>query len=349
VEAATVAAEAAAAAACPPPTVAVTAPSSGATVSGTVTLTATATASATYSLTIMSVSFMVDGTVVGSASASPYSFMWNSTTVADGSHSVTAKATDSKGDTATSTAVTINVQNTATPAAAMTPGQVFPPPASKASGMARLTVRQESGAVSGRVILSGLAASSVTIHEGFAGANGPALIHLAQRAPGASEWDLPADALLTSEQLEALSQGRLYVIAASAQYPRGEIRGQILPGNVAVTFSKLARSAQARGVGEGAGGVIATTLDRSARTLSVQINSTGVDDADAAEIVNDGSGHRLAALSKDSVDMGHWSTELTPIADGELAGFESGQWKASIATAVDERGAIEGQISAPRD
>ena len=95
--------------------------------------------------------------------------------------------------------------------------------------------------------------------------------------------------------------------------------------------------------------MIATTVDRSARTLSVHINSTGVDDADAAELVSVASGRRLAVLGKDSIDMGHWSTELVPVDAVELAGFESGKWYASIATAVDDHGALEGQISAPRD
>jgi len=333
--------------ACPPPTVMVTAPAANATVNGTVTLTATATASSTYGLTIAQVTFMVDGTAVGTVSSSPYSVMWNSTSVSNGKHSVTAKATDSMGDTATSSAVDITVQNTSGAAAIMTPAQMLPAAKSEASGVAHLTA-SESGALSGTVKLAGLTATSVTIHEGFAGASGPALISLTPSA-GAGEWAVPPDALLTAEQLSALSQGRLYVVAASAAHSRGEIRGQILPDNVVVTFSPLARAAEARGVGANAGGVIATTVDRNARTLSVQIDSTGVDEADAAEVVNAASGRRLAALTKDSVEMGHWSTELTPVSAADLAGFESGQWFASIATAVDDHGALEGQIRAPRD
>jgi len=334
--------------ACPPPTVAVTAPAAGATVSGSVTLTATATASSTYGLTISQVVFMVDGTTVATATASPYSVMWNSTSVANGSHSLTARATDSMGDTATSSAVEITVQNPAAAAAAMTAGQIFPAAMSGASGMAHFVVKLESGAVNGRVTLTGLAATSVAIHEGFAGASGPALIGLTPSA-GADEWEVPAGALLTAEQLAAFSQGRLYVVAASAAHPRGEIRGQLVPENVVVTFSPLARAAQAQAVGAGAGGVIATTVDRRNRTLSVHINSTGVDDADAAGVVSAASGQRLATLTKDSVEMGHWSSEFTPVSAAELARFESGQWFASIATAVDPGGALEGQIRAPRD
>jgi len=334
--------------ACPAPMVSVTAPAASADVSGTVTLTATATASSTYGLTISQVTFMVDGTAVGTTSTSPYSVMWNSATVANGSYAVTAKATDSMGDTATSPAIEITVQNTTAAPAALTATQIFPAPMSRASGMADLTVEHDSGAISGRVKLAGLTATSVTIHEGFAGASGPELLALAPGA-GEGEWTIPADALLTAEQLAALSQGRLYVVAASAAYPRGEIRGQIVPANIVVTFSPLAPAAQARGVGAGASGVIAATVDRSARTLSVHVSSRAVEEADAAQIVDRASGRQLAILSKDSVDMGHWSTELAPLSAAELASFASGQWYATIATAVDPEGALAGQIRASAD
>ncbi|TLY93341.1 MAG: serine protease, partial [Gammaproteobacteria bacterium] len=85
---------------CPPPTIMLSAPAAGATVSGTVALTATASASSTYALTVTSVEFLIDGMAVGTVTSSPYTYMWNSTTVTKGSHSLTAKVTDSAGDTA---------------------------------------------------------------------------------------------------------------------------------------------------------------------------------------------------------------------------------------------------------
>ena len=332
---------------CPAPTVAVTVPAAGATVSGTtVTLTATASASSTYSLTVMSVEFLIDGTAVGTVTSSPYSVMWNSTTVSNGSHALTAKVTDSKGDTATSAAVNINVQNAGAAAVDMTPAQIFPAPMSHAAGMADLTVKLDTGATRGTVKLTGLTATSVSINEGFAGASGPTLIRLTPSGDDASEWRIPANALLTAEQLTALSQGKLYVIATSAAHPRGEIRGQITPDNVAVTFSTMVPDPQAQSISAAASGVIATTVDKSAHTLSVHVNSTGVDDADAAALGSTATGRTLAALSKDSLDMGHWSTELVPISAADVSHFEAGKWYVSIATPVEVNGALRGQIGA---
>jgi len=334
--------------ACPPPTVTLTAPASGATVSSTVPLTATASASSTYGLTVTSVEFLIDGMAVGTVTSSPYTFMWNSTTVTKGSHSLTAKVTDSAGGTATTPAIMINTTGMAI-AVAMTAAQVFPAPMSQASGMADLTVKLDTGATRGTVKLTGLSATAVTINEGFAGAAGPALIRLSPGGDNTAEWEVPANALLTAEQLTALSQGKLYVIATSAANPRGEIRGQIAPDNVAVTFSTMAPAAEARSVSLAAGGVVATTVDKSAYTLSIQVNSTGVDDADAAEVDSAATGRKLAVLSKDSVEMGHWSAELAPISAADVGHFESGKWYVSIATPVEAGGALRGQIRAPGD
>jgi hypothetical protein len=333
--------------ACPLPTIALTAPASGATVSGTaVMLTATAAASTMNGLTVTRVDFMIDGTIVGTATTSPYTVSWNSTTVTKGSHSLTAKVTDSVNGTAT-TAIMINTTGMAVAAVAMTAAQIFPAPNSSASGMANITVKLESGATRGTVMLSGLTATAVTINEGFAGATGPRVITLANGG-AAGEWDVPANALLTAEQVSALMQGKLYVIATSAAHPRGEVRGQMVPDNIVVTFSSMDRSQEVAAVGLAAGGVAATTVDTTANTLTIHVNSSGVDDAMAAQVATGAagaSGATLAELTKDSVNMGHWSTELAGISAADVANFKAGRWQVSVATAVEPNGAIRGQIN----
>lgn len=334
--------------ACPLPTIALTAPAAGATVSGTaVMLTATASASTANGLTVRRVDFMIDGTIVGTATTSPYTVSWNSTTVIKGSHSLTAKVTDSVNGTATTPAIMINTTGMAVAAVAMTAAQIFPAPTSSASGTANISVKLESGATSGNVMLRGLTATAVTINEGFAGATGPRVITLAN-GDAAGEWVVPANALLTAEQVTALQQGKLYVIATSATNPRGEVRGQIVPDNIVVTFSSLERTQELAAVGLAAGGVAATTVDTSANTLTIHVNSTGVDDAMAAQVATGAAGATgatLAELTKDSVNMGHWSTELAGISAADVANFKAGRWQVSVATAVQPNGAIGGQIT----
>jgi hypothetical protein len=77
------------------PTVSITSPASGSSVSGTVNVAVTAS----DNVGVKSVSLSVDGTVISTLSAAPYNFSWNSTNVADGNHSLTAKAIDAAGNT----------------------------------------------------------------------------------------------------------------------------------------------------------------------------------------------------------------------------------------------------------
>jgi hypothetical protein len=326
---------------CPSPTVTLTAPAAGATVSGTVALTATASASATYGLSITQVAFMVDGASVGTAMSSPYTVNWDSASVDNGMHSLTAVATDNVGGTATSAPVSVTVQNPAGAAAEMDPSQIFPAPDSKASGRAQLSVQADTGAASGSVTLQGFTATAVTINAGFAGSTGERLMALAPRAAGTGEWQLPAGTLLTAQQLTALMQGGLYVVATSAAHPDGEVRGQLVPANIKVMFSPLSAAPRAAELGIAAHGVAATTLDAAAGTLTIHVNTSGVEDAMAAQA---GSAGVTLALVRDSVAVGHWSAELAHVSAGDLAGVAAGRWSVNVATPTAPEGALRGAI-----
>src|SRR5437899_1049936 len=95
-----------------PPTVSVTAPASGATVSGTTTITATAS----DNVGVAGVQFLLDGANLGTEdTAAPYAVAWDTRTAANGSHTLTARARDAAGNTTTSAAVTVTVSNDTTP------------------------------------------------------------------------------------------------------------------------------------------------------------------------------------------------------------------------------------------
>jgi hypothetical protein len=330
---------------CPAPTVTVTSP--GATVNRTAKLSASPSAAGSASVT--RVDFMIDGTIVGTATASPYTVSWDSTSVSDGNHAFTGKVTDSQSQTATSAAVTLAVKNNPVFSVTMASAQISPAPNSTATGAANLTVKLASGATSGKVTLSGVTATAVTINEAFAGALGAGVIALAANGGTAGEWDVPAGALLTADQVTALLQGKLYVIAASAANPAGEIRGQITPDNVTVVFSGLAGAQEAPPVTITAAGVAAATVDSAASTLTVHVNSTGVDDANAAEVdtaAAGATGPRLVALTKDSVNMGHWSMELATITASDVGNFNANKLYVNVKTPAAPSGAIRGQINA---
>ncbi len=90
------------------PTVSLTAPANGASVSGSINV----TASASDSVGVVGVQFRVDGVNFGTEDTSaPYSRSWNSATVGNGAHSLTAVARDAAGNTTTSAARSVTVSN----------------------------------------------------------------------------------------------------------------------------------------------------------------------------------------------------------------------------------------------
>lgn len=89
------------------PTVSISAPAVNAFVKGTVSFDANATDNVGVTL----VEFIVDGILKGSDTTSPYSYSFNTASVADGIRSLTVKAYDAVGNVRTSTARSITIDN----------------------------------------------------------------------------------------------------------------------------------------------------------------------------------------------------------------------------------------------
>ncbi len=105
-----------------PPTAAITAPAAGATVSASVAV----TANATDAVGVTGVQFLLDGQALGAEDlASPYSVTWDTTAVANGSHTLTARARDAAGNTTTSAPVAVDVSNTPPQPGAVLAGYAF--------------------------------------------------------------------------------------------------------------------------------------------------------------------------------------------------------------------------------
>lgn len=108
-----------------PPLISIVAPTANSTVSGTTTI----TPFASDNVGIAGVQFKLDGANLGAEqTVSPYSLSWNSTTVADGNHTLTAVARDAAGNSNTSVAVGVSVSNTAPPPGSWTPPIGIPNP-----------------------------------------------------------------------------------------------------------------------------------------------------------------------------------------------------------------------------
>lgn len=98
------------------PTVSITSPTGGSTVSGVVPINADAS-----DANLKKVNFIIDGTVKLGDTNSPYTYSWDTTSLANGtSHTIIARAFD-KADNSKDASITVTVNNTATPFATPTP------------------------------------------------------------------------------------------------------------------------------------------------------------------------------------------------------------------------------------
>jgi hypothetical protein len=96
------------------PTTSLSAPTAGSSLSSVVTLSANATDN-TGGSGVTRVEFYCDaGVMLGTATVAPYNYAWDSTGVANGSHSFYCKAYDAAGNAANSTANTATINNVST-------------------------------------------------------------------------------------------------------------------------------------------------------------------------------------------------------------------------------------------
>ena len=148
----------------PLPTVSITSPVSGGTVSGTISVAANASGSAG----IANVQFQVDGASLGAAdTTAPYSASLNTTSLANGKHTLTAVATDTSKNKATSAAVSITVNNTSQ---ALTVSITSPASGSTVSGTISVTASASAsaGVASVQFLLDGVALGSADTSSAYA-------------------------------------------------------------------------------------------------------------------------------------------------------------------------------------
>jgi peptidoglycan/xylan/chitin deacetylase (PgdA/CDA1 family) len=90
-----------------PPTVAITSPSDGATLTGSVKITAAASDAGSG---VVQVSFYADGSLIGTARSAPYTINWNTRKVSIGQHTLWAVAQDVAGNSQTSASIRVTIR-----------------------------------------------------------------------------------------------------------------------------------------------------------------------------------------------------------------------------------------------
>ncbi|WP_224240075.1 extracellular catalytic domain type 1 short-chain-length polyhydroxyalkanoate depolymerase [Hyalangium gracile] len=117
------------------PSVSLSAPANGASVSGTVQV----TANASDNVGVSKVEFFIDNTLVGTDTASPYAYTWNSAAATNGTHVLLAKAHDAAGNTASSASVSVTVTGGISDTTPPTVSLTFPTAGSTVAGAVDIT------------------------------------------------------------------------------------------------------------------------------------------------------------------------------------------------------------------
>jgi hypothetical protein len=142
-----------------PPAVAITAPTNGASVSGTVQV----TANATDNVAVAGVQFYLDGVALGpEATSAPYAVTWDTTKSANGSHTLTAIARDAAGNTATTPSAQVMVANGGT---SLTVSITSPTNGATLSGAVQVAANASAGVVGVRFYVDG---NPIGLEDNFA-------------------------------------------------------------------------------------------------------------------------------------------------------------------------------------
>ena len=188
------------------PGVSISAPADGGTVSGTVAIAATASDAGSG---VASVEFRVDGVLVRTDSAAPFTATWDSTSAAPGSHSIEAKAFDAAGNAA---ATTIGVSLASPPP---------PPPADTTAPSVSIVAPSDGGTVAGTVAISAAAADSGADVARVEFRVDGALVRTDSSAPFSATWDCtgaaPGSHVIEAKAFDAAGNAAAAAISVSVE------------------------------------------------------------------------------------------------------------------------------------
>jgi len=231
--------------------------------------------------------------------------------------------------------------------------QEVPPVATAGTGTSVLTVDVNTGAISGSVVFSGLSSNAVAahIHQGVAGVNGPVIVPLEGGAGGTSgTWTVPAGAVLTAGQLDALKTNGLYFNVHTATNAGGEIRGQIIFTGTITLSVALSGAQEVPPVVTPATATAALTVNLDTGAISGSVAFSGLSSNATAAHIHQGAagvnGPVIVPLEGGAgATAGTWTVPAGTFLTGpQLAALKTNGLYFNIHTATNAGGEIRGQI-----
>ena len=218
---------------------------------------------------------------------------------------------------------------------------------SPASGRAAVTLDTSTGAIVIHAQVTGLDdATQAHLHQAYAGATGPVLVALTQDAGDPGHWSADGETL-NSAALDAFSNGELYVNVHSPANPGGEIRGQVLPEGITVLFTELSGEQEVPRLDSSADGLASLTLDEAGATLTIHVNTRGLDNASGAHLhsaFGGTNGPVEIGLTQDGSDPAHWFAEQQAVSAAQLDALNTGGTYINVHSPAQPGGEIRGQV-----
>ena len=268
-----------------------------------------------------------------------------------GSNELTIVAEDADGKRTTQN-ITINYTPPEVLSTAMTAGEVIPPSATAASGLADISVNVIDLDITGGLGLTGMQATTVEIHEAYAGLKGGALIMALEMGADATQWNIPADQVLNLVDFESFMAGRFYITATDGN-PGEVIRGQLIPQAIDLNMIELSGEHHVPEVATAATGVAALTLDTVTRTTQIHVNlENAASPITGINIQQEFAGHNngigVLSLQDDTMeaagDPDHWFLEDLTLTGSQDLAYLAGELYLNVSTTDNPTGELRGQI-----
>ena len=223
---------------------------------------------------------------------------------------------------------------------ALNGAQENPAVTTAATGSGVLIIDTESGDVSGSINTFGITGSAAHIHTGPVGVNGPVIIALTQTSTGV--WSVSDGAKLTSEQLDAMRAGTLYVNVHTAANPGGEIRGQV---GRQVYYATMLGAQEVPANASQASGTGVYVFDPDTKTLSGTVTTTV--NGTVAHIHTAAIGAAASVTFPFTGGPGTWTMPATVLTDAQVTSLQSGNFYANVHSAAFPGGEVRGQLYLP--
>jgi len=218
------------------------------------------------------------------------------------------------------------------------------PVTSSGSAMAFITLNTNTGSYHANIRYADLTdVTAAHIHQAFAGSSGGVVNTLEMSS---SEMDLlEISSTFDADQIMAFKQGELYFNLHTSTNAAGELRGQIIPENIALTRSTLDSTQVVDSVDSDATGIAYSTVNLNTGAIVSNLQLFDISDVSAIHIHEGAAGSSGGvALTLSSTDTDVWGVSDT-LSTTQLAKFEAGELYYNVHTAAFAAGEIRGQIT----